>query len=319
MGYESERFAVGAQRAAEWVISQQKEDGSLTPPEDGASSYYKVPYALAVTGHATAANRLLDWTKANDLASRGVLKLTSPGLALYKHSWMLQGAIRLARFDLARPLGEYVLRCLAPCGGFFQVPEGNEVVEPACLGWGGMAMVYYGQLDLARQAGNVIGSMLDQQPEPNRFYFTLTPGGELVVGGSETYLDFTQPGQVYWRLGIPLLFLTRLYLATSEQRYLDVAQSMLHLQLGGADDAFAHPTSGKSGLAAAILYAITGDARAREAACREGDFLLSIQDAEGWWTSPTADSLGVRFDYTGEFTVFLTEMAAALASGDARK
>jgi len=314
MRSQAGEFLDAAQRAAEWLISQQKDDGSLSPPEEGADRYYKVPYALAVTGHATEANRLLGWTKTNDLPSDGGLKLTSGGLALYKHSWMLQGAIRLARFDLVRPLGEYVLRCLAPCGGFFQVPEGNEFVEPACLGWGGLAMVYLGQLELARGAGNAIGSMLDQQPDPSRFYFMLTPSGELIVGEQDTFLDLTQPDQVYWRAGIPALFLTRLYLATDDERYLNMAQRILDLQHCAAADAFSHPGSGKSGLASAVVYSITGDQRARDAAYREGEFLLSIQHADGWWASPGAGDpdLGAQLDYTGEFTVFLTEMAAAL-------
>jgi len=303
-----------ARRSAAWIVLQQKDDGSLTPPEVGADSYYKVPYALAVTGHPTEANRLLNWSKANDLQPGGRLKLTSGGLALYKHSWMLQGAVRLARFDLARPLGECVMRCLAPCGGFFQVPEGNDYVEPACLGWGGMAMVYLGQLELARGAGNAIGRMLDQQPDPDRFYATSTPDGELIVDDTDALIDFTKPGQIYWRAGIPYLFLTRLYLATLEERYLAMAQRIFELHWNGAPDAFGHPTSGKSGLASAILYSITGDERARDAALRQGEFLVSIQNEGGWWTNPQNDGLGIRFDYTGEFTVFLTEMAAVLGA-----
>jgi len=312
MKEQAARFAQAARRAAEWLLSQQKPDGSFTPPECGADSYYKVPYALAVTGHPTEANRLLNWTKSHDLLPTGELRLTSGGLALYKHSWMLQGAVRLARFDLVRPLGEYVLRCLAPCGGFFQSPHGNETVEPACLGWGGMAMVYLGQMELARRAGDALGRMLEQQPVPRRFHFLLKPDGQLVLGDSGTFLDFTKPGQVYWRIGIPFLFVVRLYLATSDKRYLETAQRLFELQHGGAADAFAHPGSGKSGLAAAILYSVTGDQRAADAACREAEFLLSIQQPEGWWASSPNDGLGIRLDYTGEFTVFLTEMAATL-------
>jgi len=316
MSDQSVRFAEAARRAAEWSIAQQKEDGSITPPEQGANTYYKSPYAFAVTGHPTEANRLLDWTKANALFPGGELKLTSNALALYKHSWMLQGAIRLGRFDLVMPLGDYILRCMAPCGGFFQVPQGNEFVEPACTGWGGMAMVYIGQLELARKAGDAIGLMLDQQPDPNRLYCLLTPRGELIAGDNDTFIDFTQKKQVYWRAGIPFLFLMRLYLATSDPRYLDMGQRIFDMQHGGASDAFSHPASGKSGLAAAILYSITGDQRARDAAYRQADFLLSIQNADGWWSSagPSCDDLGVKLDHTGEFTVFLTEMAAVLGS-----
>ena len=314
-----ESYRDAARRGAQWLLSQQNSDGSFLGPDLQADVYHKAPYALGLTGYALEANRLLNWIKAHDLAADGRLHHFDAGLALYKTNWICQGAHRLARFDISAPVMRYILQCQAPCGGFFQVVEGNEYVEPVCTSWAGVSTIYAGRLEIAIQAARCLASMIDQQPDETRFYCWLTPEGQLVTEDAPlpagvSFLDARSPQQAYYNPGIACLFLTRLYLATNSAEFLNSAQRLFELSLGWAEDAYAYPTAGKSAVAAANLYLITGDERARDAACSMGDYLVQEQSEEGWWRNPHSDGMIVRLDHTAEFVAFMSEIAATLGS-----
>jgi len=312
-------YLEAAHRAAEWLIAQQNPDGSFISPELQADVYHKAPYALAITGHALEAERLLGWMKTNDLAEDGRLRHFDPGLALYKTSWVCQGAFRTGRFDLARPVLSYILRCQAPCGGFFQVVEGNAYVEPVCTAWAGLSAIYGGRLDVAEGAARCLMAMTDRQPDASRFCFWMTPDGRLVtpdapLPGGAPFVDARQPEQPYYCPGIASLFLGRMYRASGQGEYVDAAMRLFEFSLGCADDAYAYTTAAKSGVAAALLYTITGDRRAQAAACRLADYLVREQHPEGWWRNPHADGPTIRLDHTAEFIAFITEIAATLGA-----
>ena len=311
-----QQYIEAARRGAAWLASQQHDDGSIGPPEVEADVYHKAPYAFALTGRVIEAHRLLDWIKANDLRPNGMLRHFDPGLALYKTNWICQGAHRLARFDVSRPVMFYVLTRQAPCGGFFQNAKEQTFVEPVCIAWGGMSALYLRHMDAARNAAQCLSQMVSQQPDSSRFYYRMRPDGELITDGpGAAYLDMALPAQPYYCLGIAMLFLARLHLATSDATHLDGAQRLFDLTLSCADDAYSYTTAAKSAVGAAILYTVTGDGRARNAAHELAEYLVREQSPEGWWCKPTADSLVVRLDHTAEFVAFLSEIAANL-SGD---
>jgi hypothetical protein len=313
MNAQVQQYRLAVQRAVAWYLTQQSSDGSFIRPEIQADVYHKGAFALGITGHIAEAMRLLDWVKVNDLSPDGRPRHFDAGLALYKTSWLCQGAHRLARFDISGPVLSYILRCQAPCGGFFQVVEGNEYVEPVCTSWAGMSAVYLGELGAARRAADCLISMADQQRDDDRFYFWMSPDGR-VLTDEAPFIDATQPRQAYYCSGIIHLFLARLYLATGEDRFLRGAQKVFEFSLRCAEDAYAYPPSGKSAVGAAVLYTITGDERARDAALRFGDYLVQEQSAEGWWRNPAADDMIVRLDHTAEFIVWLNEIIGALGT-----
>ena len=311
-----ERYLRAARKGVAWLLTQQNPDGSVGPPGQLATFCYKSPFALAITGHPVAANRLLSWMKANMLESDGELGAAAgEAYATYRIAWISQGAHRSARFDVSAPFLRWLLARQAPCGGFLAVPDA-DVVETVCT-WGAMSAIYTGHLDAARRTAQFIADMIDQQPDHARFYYTMTPDGTLRTSGDGAgSIDTTQTGQTYYHIGIPMLLVVRLYLATGEQGYLDTAMKLFELSDRCAADAYTHTSCAKSGVGAAILYALTGQARMRARAIELGDFLLSFQDEAGWWTIPASDSLGVRIDATAEFALFLTEIAATLGAAD---
>ncbi len=109
MNGNMESYLKAAQKGSEWLVSKQQEDGSITKAE----VYYKAPYALSVTGRALEANKLINWIKTDVLQDNGDLNQNT-----YKNSWIVQGAHRLARFDVSLPGMGYILQTQAPCGGF---------------------------------------------------------------------------------------------------------------------------------------------------------------------------------------------------------
>lgn len=314
MSTESANYLEAAKRGGAWLASQLHEGGIGVPPQ-GPEVYYKSPYALSLVGRLAEANHLLNWTAQHAVTKHGIVRTADPrSMGVYRYSWLLQGAWRAGRFDLALGFRNDVLRCQAPCGGFFLQPAGEETVEAAWSGWGGMGALYSGHVEAARRAGDALCTMLADQPDPNRLYTSMSPEGETLTGEKAVYLDATKSGQTYWRAGIPFLFLMRLYQATDESRYLETSQQIFDFLMRSAPDAFGHLTAGKSMLAAALLWAETRDNRAKKAAEGQAHFFLSIQSPNGYWTSPARDDVVHRVDHTAEFTIFMTETAAALGT-----
>lgn len=319
MTAEVKRYFAAARRGADWLLAQQNPDGSFVRPDVQADVYHKAGYALAISGHPVEANRLLSWIAAHDLSEGGRLRHFDPGLALYKTTWTCQAAHRLGRFDVSLPVMEYVLRCQAPCGGFYQVEEGIDYLEPVCTSWAGVTAIYLGRMEAAERAAEWVLSIVRQQPDWRRFYYWTDREGKLAtedapVAGGAPFVDATKPQQPYYCAGIACLFLTRLYLATGHESCLAGAQELFAFSLRCAEDAYSYPTAGKGAVAAALLYALTGDERARRAVETFADYLVAEQREEGWWCNPHNDGLVVRLDHTAEFVVFMSELAATLGA-----
>jgi hypothetical protein len=104
----------------------------------------------------------------------------------------------------------------------------------------------------------------------------------------------------------------RLYLATGDAAYLKLGEDLFEFSLRCAEDRYAFPTAGKSAVAAALQFMVTGDVRARDAACTFVDYELGKQGAEGWWANPNGDNTIIRLDHTAEFVVWLTDIAGIL-------
>jgi hypothetical protein len=298
-----ENYLKAAQRGSEWLASKQQEDGSITTAE----VYYKAPYALSVTGRTLEANKLINWIKTDVLQDNGDLNHN-----IYKNSWIVQGAHRLARFDVSLKGMDYILQAQAPCGGFCATNDISQIVEPIYTAWGGLCAVYTGHIDKACKAGNCFIEMVRQQPDEMKFYYNMTADGNLLTNSG--FVDATKPKQIYYNPGIAMIFLMRLYLATANEKYLSTASEIFEFTLRCASDAYKTPPSGKSGLGCALLHDITGDVRARDKAIELADYLVKIQHPDGAWGFSLNDAFETLVDITAEFTVFTTEITAILAN-----
>ena len=329
---EIQRFLEAAGRGIEWIAAQQRADGSFCGPEDGVASYYKIPYALAVTGHQRDALRLLEWVVKHNFTAEGDFraperKAREPAhdaWPAYSNAWLIQGAHRVGRWDVSLRGAEFLLRLQVPAGGFYALDGETRYLEPVCTSWGGLAALATGHVEAACRAGELLTRLVAAQPDPERFYSRMDTEGNLVTDvpdGADLfyYVDATQRRQIYFNPGIALIFLCHLYYATREERYLSACREIFLFTERCADDVHRFPPSGKLGVGCALLHTITGSPEARRAAVRVGEYLVETQTSEGFWRLPDEglysslkdrDGFEIRLDVAAEFTAFLAEIAS---------
>ena len=327
-------FSSAATRGIEWILSNQREDGSFCDPADGVGCYYKVPYALALSGHLDEALRLADWIAGHHFTEDGDFraperKAREPAhdaWPVYSNAWLVQGLHRIGRWDLSLRGAEFLLRYQLPCGGFYALDGDSRFVEPVCTSWGGLASLATGHLDAARSAGDLLARMTVEQPDPDRFYFRMDVDGNLSAevpeGESLNYfVDTRRTEQIYYNPGIALIFLAHLHRATGSSNYLSASRAILTFTERCAEDVYRFPPSGKLGLGCALLHEITGDPLARHAAIQVAEYLTETQTADGYWVLPDAgpykglkdrEGYEVRLDITAEFSTFLMEIGARI-------
>jgi hypothetical protein len=310
-----DRYRAAGLKAVEFQLKHQQPDGAFTWPGFPRDAYHKQTYSWSIAGFLPQAHRLLNWVKANTLLPDGQLRDYNGDV--YKLSWLFQGAHRIGRFDLSHPVMRFLLSCQAPCGGFPHFAK-DAHIRSLSTAWMGISSLYFGRVDVAKKVGEWCVRMLEQQPSDDRFYFCMTRDAKLVTPALDPKaqcVDFAKPQQRYWEIGLPWMLMNRLYQATGEGAYLDLAKRFFKVHLKCYKDAFTATSSGKSSLAAAVHYLITGDRRARDAVYAFCDFLLETQDPEGGWRPPgSPDQLLYYLDAAAEFNVWLQEDAAILAS-----
>jgi len=315
MNERIERYRQAGRKAVEFQLQHQQPDGGYIWEGFVKDAYHKQTYSWAMAGAYDRAHRLLDWVKANTLQPDGQLK-DYKGDA-YKHAWFLQGAHRLGRFDISYRVMDFLASCQTLSGGFPHFP-GDALCRVLPTAWTGVAALWMGRMQVAEKAANWCIRVLDQQKDPAKFYYQTTKDGSLATLDTHPkgqFIDAAKPMQPYWEVGLPQMLLCRLFMATGERRYLDHARRFFELHFTLHDDRFTHTGSGKTSLANALYYQLTGDERARDAVHQFCDRLLETQTAEGSWHVGTGEqSLLTRIDAAAEFNVWLQEDAAILAS-----
>lgn len=307
-------FRNAAERAVQFQLQFQQDDGSFIWDEDIRDAYHKQPCAWGISGRLSEANRLLTWIRDNTLQADGSLRDYNGDV--YKLSWLFQGAHRLGRFDISHPVMGWLMAQQMECGG---LPHfvGDRRLRALSTAWVGVSALYFGRIDVAMRAADWCETLLDQ-PEEDRFYFQTTLDGELLtaeMADDAAFIDLSETGQAYWEIGLPWMLMGRLYQATGEQRYLEYAGRFFEWQRNCAEDNFACVGSGKSSLAACVHYLNTDDARARNDAVSFGEFLLATQYPEGGWRGPNEpDEPLIYIDHAAEYTVWLNEMIGILGS-----
>lgn len=329
-----ESYWAGALKGARWLLEQQASDGSFSPIEEGIDAYYKIPYALAVTGYPRAAHRLIDWViRAGALTSEGDLRGTSVKAQsvwhsecyTYSNSWMVIGAQRLGRFDYARPGMAFILKFLSSGnGGIFSEPAsittGRGRQDMVVCSQAGSACVYMGRWAEAMQIGDWFVKMLRRQPDiEHNLYACSDPEIGLIVNYPADYplmyvVQTAQKGQWYFYPGIAMGFLSKLYLATGKREYLDASEGYFDFTPRCQDDVYRSGPSGKVGWGSAQMYWITGEEKYQAAAVAVGDYLLDTQADTGLWDlgGPYGSARATILDITAEFVVWLAEIAQHL-------
>lgn len=325
-------FSAAALRTADWLLSQQLDDGSLGSQRSDLAYYCKVPQLLQITGHARAAHRMLGYVARNfqqhdgrfaNSASEKTRDPVSSEYAAYVDSWVAIAAHRAGRFELARPAWAHLRRFANPGFGGFCLArrycgDGSDVIELLTTAHLGMAALFCGELPLALAAGHCLRRFWEQQPQPERrLLLRMDDAGELIVDWPDAaarlhVVDASKPGQAWFFVGYPIAFLVLLASATGNsanlaRAHLATAKAFAGFaeRCGGAllSDDHAHAVAWGLGL----LAGVSGDSSHRELAHAIAEGLVARQ-SDGTWQNAASDL--ERVDQSAEAALCLFELAS---------
>ena len=327
------RFKQARDQGARYLLAQLHDDGRFGDSQRGLWDYYKVPAALQVAGYSAAAGRLCHWIRRKGLLPNGDFgprpAAADPALDYgysYFNTWVILGAQRLGQFDLAHRGMDFLIESWdAESGGFYSHPTRRDAHTKQDL-WvvagAGIAATYTARMEQALGVGRWMRRLMDLQPDyPNYLYSTYSRAHGLFTDpdldpdpgdGPIRYVMHkdAQEDQFFFHPGIAGGFLTRLYKASGDDHWLDLAVEYMRFAEGAGDFLFGLPRSGKVGWAAAELYTLTGETKYRDMAIRVGDMLIDLQREDGCWDS-MFDKVPSN-DITAELTYWLDEIHQAV-------
>lgn len=321
---------------SEWLMRHQNDDGSWRGlKEQAVGAFYKASWAFSEVGQCAAAHRTLDYVYHHFLAAEGVFLLgklhaTLPliGRFPYANSYFIMGSLRAGRYEIGVPAISFLLSNQAgDHGGFYSspTPHGTKnMSDTMSSSSAGVACLAAGKIEAARRVAEYLDHMVRLQPWPHeRFFNTIDEKGRLhtaVRNDEEAYLrviDTTKADQCWFAAGLPMAFLVLMERATNEARYRELAQWYFDFQQRCVNPWDGY-SSGKAGWGCAMLYRITGDTLYREIALHVAQSIMSRQRSDGSWASGSKgeDLTEADFDLTGEFTLWLSLIAANVSARD---
>jgi hypothetical protein len=322
--------------------------------ETDLQSHYKAPAFWAAVGDAAMAGRHRqiicdrflrsdgDFRMAEDVKGFVQFACTTVNQYIYPNGWLIVGMQKSGAYDVVQKALEFVLRFQDPRhGGFYFAfdPKSGQIdkslMDSSSTSSAGMALLMAGRLGEARLAGDFILRLLELQPQPDQYYFScMRPDGALHTdvfatedqwspdSRKQKCLSAQSDGlnELTWLIGKPTKFLTRLYTATGEAKYLQGAKKAFFFFHKLHPNAWKNYASCKTMWAGAELYRITGETIFAETATRLLDFYCQTQAPSGSWVhtlwykseeeqafSWTAD---ITWEYGAEFSDVVYDLCA---------
>jgi hypothetical protein len=322
-----------------WLVQHQNQDGSwMKLKEQRVGAFYKASWAFSEVGQCAAAHRTLDYACHHFLTAEGDFLLGEPNTTLpligrfpYVNAYFIAGSLHAGRYEIGVPAVSFLLTQQAgDHGGFYSSPTRygtKNMSDTMSSSAAGIACLAAGKVEAAQRVADYLAYMVRLQPCPNDLFFnTIDEKGCLytdVRNDDEAYLriiDTTKTDQCWFAAGLPMAFLVSLERATNQARYRELAQWYFDFQERCVNPWDGY-SSGKAGWGCAMLYRITGEIRYRDIALRVAQGIISRQRTDGSWVSGNISQEEFTesdFDVTGEFTLWLSLIAANVSARDSR-
>jgi rhamnogalacturonyl hydrolase YesR len=225
------------------------------------------------------------------------------------------------RQDISYPVIEWILQYQDPVsGGIFNVldePKNRSgIIEFEATALSGIALLSMGRRAEAKRVGDYLILLHKEQPDLERRYLFDWETGKGVIDSydEDQALFFVavkgKEKQAYWKNSMAIAFLSKLFLATRELQYLNLAKDHFHF-LEEFGDVFRSVGSHKLCWASTTLYQATGETKFLEAAKRVGDFLIGLQNEDGTFNNTASagrsqeDWLVSNLEIVSQFTTWI--------------
>lgn len=333
-------FEGARRKGVDFLLANIDADGSV-PRSGGRVTFYRVPWALAVSGETEAAHRVLTWIERTGLGADGEFH---GGLALtreanrtsntYAETCLAYGAYLLRRFDLARRTMGWAERYQdGETGGVFMDrdrtgADGEQIIFLTAQY--GMSAVITGRLDRALKVGEWFRNLWQEQPElPGRLYCIWTRKDGLattVPAGADVrhYINERQEvRQFHYNGGIAAAFLSHLFMATGDEAWLELARAYQRFSMESTPRQFETRQVCKSAWGSGLITLASGDDAYQDWLIRMGDWFAAEQETDGHWTNShyidPNPPLHSQVEVTAEFVVHLDTLIGALGAIETRR
>lgn len=314
-------------------IKDVNPDG-VYPDTNDVGCYYKSPFSLIVNGQTQAAVKCVsyvmkrfmtpdgDFMNSPEVRSGGTY--TTNYCQLYPNGWLLRAAMALRWFDLGRKVFDFILTCRdSKTGGFRSVVgDKSPIVDSNSTAISVLGCMLSGRPELAVSGGDFLLKMIDTQPDPSKFYVRWLPAEGFMTKYEEKdskfyVIDASKPAQNYWQAGLPMCILSQLYQFTREERFLKGAVKYYDFLTSCHLDVTCTAPASKVSWGSSLLYRLTGDKRYLTTAQKVLQFLLDIQQKEGYmllqqYSSFEEQPIKITYDCTAEFSCWLADSAIEL-------
>jgi hypothetical protein len=325
-------------RGVEFLLKHIGPDGSIADATGGRVTWYRLPWSLEVSGETAAAVAVLNWIERTGFGPDGQFHggmewdpAANSTTNTYPETILAYGAWLLRRFDIARKAIDFAARYQDPnTGGIFMTRERTGAGDPQLLfptAQFGMSAVLTGRMNLARPTGEWFVRLWDAQPElPDCLYTIWTSDGlltEMREGIDKRHIvqESQAPLQLFYNGGIAASFLTQLYMATGENKWLEYARRYQQFSIDSCPEQFETKQVCKSAWGSGLLYLATGDDTYIPWIARMGAWFADEQEADGGWSNTKVYDpnplLRHRLEITAEFVVHLDTVIAALGAAQA--
>lgn len=323
------RFRKARDLGCEYLLRQYRNDGGFGDPARGVADYYKAASALQVCGETAVANRLCQWIRRHGITAEGDFGPRQPESCgyfyAYYNCWVILGAHRLGQYDLSQRGMDFLAGFHDPrTGGFYSslTDRREDTLQDIWVVSGcAQAALATGRLDMARSTGKWFREVLRQQPDFPRRLFGVFSRARGLITNPDPAADLryvasqdAMRDQYVFNPGIAAGFLCRLYQATGEPEWLELARQYMRFAEGMNEYLQRLLRSGKVTWAASLLYTLTGEEKYRSLAVRVGTFIAEAQEEDGAWRQSTLFQPEMTNDITNEMVVWMDEAYQALAA-----
>jgi hypothetical protein len=294
------RLTAARSRGLDWLVEHVDARGKPAGADE-INYWYRLPWALAMSGRLEEAGRVMSWIEHEALLD-GNLRAGSHQIpwtveaATYPLAIIAIGAWHLERFGTANQLLDTLVSYYQDPdtgGAYVERPEHRQArrQDLLCTAQLGLAALTAGRMDVAERTFKWIERLWAAQPAlPERLFLCWGPGGLITeFAEAESFgrvVVFDKGRQAFFNPGIGAAFLSRYQLATGNEHAREIGRRLLELSAGGTSLQYDFPDTihvGKFAWGAAAMLSVDPSDAHLVDVLSMADWCADSQLSDGSW------------------------------------